>query len=263
MNELVPLFEMAGVLAFVAVGVFTRIGAALFLVPGLGERAVPVRLRLGAALALAVLLAPLIAPLVERSPATVSALAGMILAEAAVGLVIGLAFRLLVMTLQTAGSVAAQNLSISQMFGAGVAPEPEPTIATLLGMGGIVLALMAGLHVHLVAALAGLYQTLPFGQMPGSGELAEWSIARVAETFALGLSLALPFIAIAFAYNLALGALSRAMPQLLVALVGAPLLIGLGLVVLYLSVPEIFARWGAVLARVLADPLGGLAGGLR
>ncbi|MCH8169220.1 MAG: flagellar biosynthetic protein FliR [Proteobacteria bacterium] len=261
MNELAPLFEMAGNLAFVAVGVFTRIGAALFLVPGIGERAVPVRLRLGAALALAVLLAPLIAPLVEHSPATVSALVGVILAEAAVGLIIGLAFRLLVMTLQTAGSLAAQNLSISQMFGAGVAPEPEPTIATLLGMGGIVLALMAGLHVHLVAALAGLYQTLPFGEMPGAGELAEWSTARVAETFALGLSLALPFIAIAFAYNLALGALSRAMPQLLVSLIGAPLLIGLGLIVLYLSMPEIFARWGAVLGRVLADPLGGLLGG--
>ena len=160
--------------------------------------------------------------------------------------------------LEIAGTVAAQNLSIAQMFGAGVAPEPEPTIATLLAMGGIVLALAAGLHVHLVAALAGLYQTLPFGQMPGAGDLAEWSTTRVSETFALGLSLALPFIAIAFAYNLALGALSRAMPQLLVSLIGAPLLIGLGLIVLYLSMPEIFARWGAVLGRVLADPLGGL-----
>ena len=258
MSELASLFEIAGILAFVTVGVFTRIGAALFLVPGIGERAVPIRLRLGAALALAVLLAPMIAPLVDRSPATASALAGVILAEAAAGLVIGLAFRLLVIALQIAGSVAAQSLSIAQMFGAGVAPEPEPTIATLLGMGGIVLALAAGLHVHLVAALAGLYRTLPFGEMPASGDLAEWSVARVAEVFALGLSMALPFIAIAFAYNLALGALSRAMPQLLVALVGAPLLIGLGLIVLYLSLPEIFARWEVVLAQVLADPLGGL-----
>ena len=54
MSNLAPLFEMIGVLAFVAVGVFARVGAALFLVPGIGERAVPVRLRLGAALALTV-----------------------------------------------------------------------------------------------------------------------------------------------------------------------------------------------------------------
>jgi len=260
MTVLAPLFEMAGILAFVAAGVFTRIGAALFLMPGLGERAVPVRIRLAAALALALLLAPIVAPMVERSPDTVAVLGRVLLAEAAAGLVIGLAFRLLVVALQVAGAVAAQNLSISQMFGAGVAPEPEPTIATLLGMGGIVLALVAGLHVHLVAGLAGLYRTLPFGEIPGSGALAEWSTARVAEVFAFGLSLALPFIAVGFAYNLALGALSRAMPQLLVALVGVPLLIGLGLITLYLSVPDIFARWGAALGHVLADPLGGLTG---
>lgn len=257
LDALTSLLEMAETLSFVSVGVFTRIGAALFLVPGVGERAVPVRLRLAVALALAVLLAPMVAPTVGRSPATISALAGAILAEAMVGLLIGLAFRLLVIALQIAGSVAAQNLSISQMFGAGVAPEPEPTLATLLGMGGIVLALVAGLHVQLVAALVGLYRVMPFGEIPGGGEMAQWSTARVSEVFALGVSLALPIVAIGFAYNLALGALSRAMPQLLVALVGAPLLILLGLIVLYISVSEMFARWGAVLATVLADPLGG------
>jgi flagellar biosynthetic protein FliR len=258
LSILTPLFEMAGILAFVAVGVFTRIGAALFLVPGLGERAVPMRVRLGAALALTLVLAPIIAPMADQSPPTSSALAWLMLAEAASGLVIGLAFRLLIIALQIAGSIAAQNLSISQMFGAGVAPEPEPTIATLLGMGGVVLALVAGLHVRLIVSLADLYQVLPFGVMPGGSALAEWSTARVSEVFALGLSLALPFIAIGFAYNLALGALSRAMPQLLVALVGVPLLIGLGLAVLWLSIPEIFARWGDALQHVLADPLGGL-----
>ena len=106
--------------------------------------------------------------------------------------------------------------------------------------------------------MAGLYRVLPFGLIPEGAELAEWTTARVSEVFSLGLSLALPFVAIGFAYNLALGALSRAMPQLLVALVGAPLLIGLGLIVLYISLPEMLARWGVVLANVLADPLGGL-----
>lgn len=255
---MVPLIEMAEALSFVAVGVFTRVGAALFLVPGFGERAVPVRVRLGAALVLAALLVPMVAPTVVNPPATASGLAKMIFAEALAGLIIGLSFRLLVIALQICGSVAAQNLSISQMFGAGVAPEPEPTITTLLGMAGIVLALVAGLHVHLVAALAGLYRVLPFGLSPDAGELAEWTTARVSEVFSLGLSLALPFIAIGFAYNLALGALSRAMPQLLVALVGAPLLIGLGLIVLYISLPEMFVRWGSTLTHVLADPLGGL-----
>lgn len=258
MDALAPLFELAGLVMFVAVGVFVRVGAALFLVPGLGERAVPLRLRLAAALALTLILAPLVAPMAGAAPETPAGLVRVLLAEAAAGLVIGLAFRMLVLALQIAGAIAAQNVSVAQMFGAGVAPDPEPTIATMLAMGGIVLALQAGLHVYLVAALAGLYGPLPFGELPLAGALAEWATERVAEVFAFGLSLALPFVAVAFAYNLALGALNRAMPQLLVALVGAPLLIGLGMLTLYLTLPEVFARWGAALAAVLADPLGGL-----
>jgi flagellar biosynthetic protein FliR len=258
MEALEPLFEKAGLVAFVAMGVFARIGAALFLVPGLGERSVPVRVRLGAAFALALILAPLVAPVAGPAPEGTAGLVRILLAEAAAGLVIGLAFRLLVVALQVAGSIAAQNVSVAQMFGAGLAPEPEPTIATFLALGGIVLALQAGLHVQLVAALAGLYGPLPFGELPLAGDLAAWSVARVSEVFAFGLSLALPFVAVAFAYNLALGALNLAMPQLLVALVGAPLLIGLGMLVLYLALPEILARWAAALAGVFADPLGGI-----
>lgn len=252
---LAEIFLETGELAFVAMGVFSRIGAALFIVPGLGERAVPVRVRLTAALTLTILLAPIISPLVPQSPETPEELFLMIAAEAAAGLVIGLGFRLLIFALQIAGTIAAQHMTISHMFGSGVAPEPEPTISTLLGMAGITLALMAGLHIHLVVALADLYQVLPFAALLPGADLAEWGVARVAETFSLGLSLALPFVVVAFAYNVMLGALSRAMPQVLVALVGVPLLVGLGMATLWLSIPEIFARWSEVMLEVFANPL--------
>ncbi|MEL7346721.1 MAG: flagellar biosynthetic protein FliR, partial [Pseudomonadota bacterium] len=73
-----------------------------------------------------------------------------------------------------------------------------------------------------------------------------------------GVGLAMPFVIVGFAYNVVLGALSRAMPQLLLTLVGVPLLVGLGLGTLWFSIPEIYARWGEALVRVLVDPLGGL-----
>ena len=133
---------------------------------GAPDRWVPTARQEDAA-ALALLLAPIIAPMVEHSPDTVAALGLAILAEAVAGLIIGLAFRLLIFAMQIAGAVAAQHLSISHMFGAGLAPEPEPTIATLLALAGIVLALNAGLHVHLVAGLAGLYRTLRLGELVG------------------------------------------------------------------------------------------------
>lgn len=256
--------DLARILALVegslltVAGVFTRVAAVAFLLPGLGERGLALRLRLGAALALTLLLAPMVGPLVPLTPGTVPGVAAMLAAEATAGLTIGLAFRLLIFALQTAGMVAAYHMSITHLFGAGVSQEPEPTIATLLGMGGVVLALQTGLHVAAVSALAELYGVLPFGRFPEPADLGLWSVERVSEVFALGLSLALPFVAVGFAYNLALGALSRAMPQLLVALVGVPLLVFLGMLTLWLALPAIFRRWAEALAGVFADPLGGL-----
>lgn len=242
----------------VAMAVFARVGAAVFMVPGLAERAVPVRVRLIAALGITTILSPLIAPLVDQAPATPVALAVLLMSEASIGLIIGFAFRLLIFALQTAGMIIAQHISIAQMFGAGIAPEPEPTISTLLSMGGVVLMMMAGLHVQLVTVLVGLYEVFPFGTFPLGPDVSEWAVSRVSETFALGVTLAAPFVAIGFTYNLALGALNRAMPQLLVALVGAPFLIWMGLVVLYHVIPGMFSRWDEALINVFLNPLAGL-----
>ncbi|MDT8344396.1 MAG: flagellar biosynthetic protein FliR [Thermohalobaculum sp.] len=255
-EPLAAIVATAQGLVLLHAGVFARVAAALAILPGIGERAVPMRVKLGLALGVTFLLAPMVREVAGSPPATPLALVAVIGAEAAAGLVIGFAFRVMVIALQIAGTVAAQNVGIAQLFG-GVAAESEPSIATLLMLGGIVLAMAAGLHVAVVAALADLYDVLPFGRPPSAAELADWGVGRVASAFSLAISLALPFVAVGFAYNLALGALSRAMPQLLVALVGAPLLVALGLGTLWLAVPELMARWGEALHPVFAAPLGG------
>lgn len=260
---------LAPAAVLLAAAVFTRVAAALAVLPGLGEAAVPLRVRLGLAVAMTALLLPALwpalLPVVDAARAEAGGAAGLfvlalIAAEAAAGLLIGLAFRFTVFALQIAGTIAAQSITISHVFGNPATAQAEPSIASLLSMGGIALALIAGLHVEVVAALAALYAVLPMGAWPATGDAAGWTVARSAEAFALGVGLATPFVLVGFAYNLALGALSRAMPQLLLTLVGVPLLVGLGLLTLWLSVPELFARWSEALARVFADPLGGFLG---
>ncbi len=254
-GELARMIAMVHESLFVAFGVFTRIGAAMMLLPGMGERGLSVRVRLSAALAVAVLLMPMIRAMGPFQPDSAVDLAVMLAAEAAAGLIIGLAFRYLIFALQIAGMAAAQHLSVAQMFGSGIAPEPEPTIATLLSFGGIVLALMAGLHVHFVTIIVEFYGVFPFGTFPDAAPLGDWITGQVSATFALGITLAAPFVAIGFLYNLALGALNRAMPQLLVALVGVPFLVWIGMVILYLVLPGVYAEWDRYLANALINPL--------
>ena len=257
-EALVPWLDAASGLMLAAAGVFARIGAALFLLPGIGERAVPVRVRLGAAFAIAMVLAPIVEPLAEGVPDTAAGVGAMLVAEAVAGLLIGFAFRILVYILQIAGTVAGQNLSLAQMFGSGVAPEPEPTIATLLTLGGIALMLSAGLHVEFIAAMVRLYEVLPFGRMPVAGDAAEGTVSRVATGFSIAIGLAAPFLVIGFIYNLSLGALNRAMPQLMVSFVGVPALVWLGIMALFVTAPAISGAWGLQVSAVFADPFWGL-----
>jgi flagellar biosynthetic protein FliR len=249
--ELLDLTE-AGLAGFILV--FVRIGAVVLLLPGFGERMIPVRVRLGIAIAFSMVVWPMIAPGLA-APDPGRPFLAMLIIEAGIGLMLGLAIRLLVIALQLAGSVAAQSTSLAQIFGAGAAPDPMPAIGNILMLAGITLAVASGLHVKAAIAMARSYEILPMGLPIPASDVAAWGTARVAQAFALGFSLAAPFVIAAFAYNLALGAINRAMPQLMVAFIGAPAITAGGLLILMLASPVLLHFWGRRLDLTLADPL--------
>ena len=221
MEGLAALLEMteAGLAGFILV--FVRVGAIAALLPGFGEQAIPARVRLGVAFAFALVVWPMVAPgLVTPDPAR--PFAAMLLVETSIGLMLGIAIRLMVMVLQLAGAIAAQSTALAQIFGAGVTPDPMPAIGNILMLAGVTLAVVSGLHVKAALAMARSYEILPMGLPVPAADVARWGTARVAQAFALGFSLAAPFVIMGFAYNVALGAINRAMPQLMVAFVGAP-----------------------------------------
>ena len=161
----------------------------------------------------------------------------------------------MVIALQLAGSIAAQSTALAQIFGAGATPDPMPAIGNILMLAGITLAVASGLHVKAAVAMARSYEILPMGLPVPAADVAAWGTARVAQAFALGFSLAAPFVIAAFAYNLALGAINRAMPQLMVAFIGAPAITAGGLLILMLAAPVILHFWSGRLDLTLADPL--------
>lgn len=249
--ELLDLTE-AGLAGFILV--FVRVGAIAALLPGFGEQAIPARVRLGVAVAFALVVWPMVAPgLAAPNPGR--PFAAMLVVEASIGLMLGIAIRLMVLALQLAGSIAAQSTALAQIFGSGVTPDPMPAIGNILLLAGVTLAVASGLHVKAALAMARSYEILPMGLPVPAADVARWGTARVAQSFALGFSLAAPFVIMGFAYNVALGAINRAMPQLMVAFIGAPAITAAGLLILMLATPVILHFWGLRLDRLLADPL--------
>jgi len=255
MNDLIGLIlEYQGIAANQAEGValiFLRVGAAMASLPAFGEQAVPGRIKLALTLMFTAAIAPAILPQLEGVALTEG-----FAPEVLIGLVLGLVIRFFVLALMMAGTIAANATSLSQLFPSGA--EPQPAISKLLVMGGLALAVQNDLHLRLVSFLILSYDLLPGGRWPSSGLVADWGVAQVSRSFSLAFMIAMPFVIASLLYNVALGVINRAMPQLMVSFVGAPALSLGGLVLLAFVTPLALAVWLQAFNMFLAAPAGAI-----
>jgi flagellar biosynthetic protein FliR len=235
--------------------VFLRVGAATALMPAFGERAVPGRVKLGLAIAFTMATAPLVSTGFDQN--IPPDFGRYIVTETLSGLVIGIGLRLFVLALQTAGAIAANATSLSQILG-GAAADPLPAISYILVVAGLALATLAGLHIRAVEMFVSSYEMLPVGVFPDARSLSGWGVAQTARAFANAFVLAAPFLCVSVIYNLTLGVINKAMPQLMVAFVGAPVITAGGLLLLLLTAPTILSIWVNALDSYLANPFGAL-----
>ena len=248
--EILSFSEPTIVSAFI---VLMRVGAVSALLPGFGEQNIPMRLRLLVALAFTAIVWPVVAPGIDVSVKTMPML---MLIESAIGVLIGISIRLIVMALQLAGSIAAQSTSIAQVAGSGATPDPMPAIGNILVMTGLTLVLALGLHIKAAMAMIASYDIMPGGFFPIGSDIAKWGTAHTSSAFALAISLSAPFIVASFAYNIGLGAINRAMPSLMVSFIGAPAITAGAILMLLLASPVLLEYWNIHMDLVLANPLG-------
>lgn len=251
-QALAPLAGIAPDVIHHAFVVFLRVGAMLALVPAFGEAMVPARIRLVLALSFTAITLGAIAP--PAAPLTDIPIS-LWLREVVVGLAIGIALRLTILALLTAAAAIAQAVALSQLFGAPVG-EPSPAIGNLATTAALALAVSMGLHVRLSELLIRSYTAIPIDRnFDLAPFLASWSIAAVARSFALGLSLAAPFVVGALLFNLALGIANRALAALPVSTIATPAQILAGMLALAALMPMALSLWSEYLLAVLSDPL--------
>lgn len=229
--------------------VFLRVGAVLSLMPAFGEQVVPQRVRLILALAFTSIVCPAVFDHISVTTGMLRPAA----IEVLVGLAIGISLRMFIIALQMAAAIIAQVTSLSQLFG-GATPEPQPAIGNLLTVASLALAVLTGLHVKAASLFILTYQILPAGRLPNTADMADWGLRQIANALVLAFSLAAPFVIGSVIYNVALGVISKAMPQLAVSLVGAPILTLGALVLMAIVVPLMLSVWLGGFDAFLAAP---------
>ena len=226
--------------AFAFALVLSRCGAAMALLPGLGESELPAVVRAGLTLALVVLILPGVGqvPLSDGWETAV-----MVGAELLTGLMIGWLARSVTIALPIAGQI------ISFMAGLSNVISPDPVLGQssafmrLFSLVMPVLVLKTGLWALPVAALLGSYRLVGPGHFLPVADGTEAALAAVASAFGLALQLAAPFVVASTIWQVALGLMSRLVPQLQVFFAAVPGQILGGLALLALVSAGLIGVW--------------------
>lgn len=257
MDQLAALLFLGQDMLWSGFVVLLRVGAMIAVLPVFGEQTIPVRIRLALAFAFCMIVTPALAPQISSPPTDVIQIIPLLIPEAITGLFFGLFLRFFVLALQIAGSIAAQSTSLSQIFGGSAGSDPQPAMGHVLVISGLALAAMMGLHVTFASYILATYDIVPIGVFVDTTVVADVGVIAVSRTFSLGFVLAGPFVIASLIYNVTLGVINRAMPQLMVSFVGAPAITAGGLLLLFLTAPLMLSIWIDRFSAVVMNPAGG------
>jgi flagellar biosynthetic protein FliR len=220
--------------------IVARLSFIIFFMPGIGEQTIPLQLRVMILLALAAMFS--ISGFVVPPPTeSFASYAGVLATEVAIGFSLGVVLRVTIWMLSIAGTVISQSIGLSQLLGIALEHEQQTMTANLLSMAGAALLLSADFHIKAIASLLRLYTDVPIGALEAMNQ--DMLVQAFLSAFGLAIMLAWPFVAVNLLYNICLGFINKALPSLMVAFVGAPLMIGAGVILLALSIMGMLVVW--------------------
>jgi flagellar biosynthetic protein FliR len=201
--------------------VVSRLGAMIMFQPMFGALSVPMKLRALFVFGLAALVTPLIETNVQL-PDTPGGLALALGSEALLGFLIGLVLRLCFLGLQMGGQLVAQESGLA--FGQVADPstgDQQSVLATFYLQMGAVIYLIVGGHRIVVAACLDSFRSIPLLAAGGTHLIgAELVVDALAVGAQVAVQVAAPAILTLFLVHIALGFVSRTVPQINIATVG-------------------------------------------
>jgi len=218
--------------------IFMRMTGLFILSPVFGERNVPAYIKIGMSFFMAVILLNVM-PL-ERIDLADNILlyALMLVKELLIGLSIGYITTLAFSAILVAGQIADFQIG----FGMVNVFDPMSNISVPI-VGNLVnivaLLLFFGMNAHhvLISILFNSYKALPIGKFSFEPEIFWYILAVFTQTFIWGIELAIPLIAVLLLTEIMLAILSRALPQMNVFVMGMPIRLIIGLIMLMLMLP--------------------------
>jgi flagellar biosynthesis protein FliR len=218
--------------------VFSRVVAIILFAPILGSAQVPPRLKVGLALGFSLLIFPMVKSQSLPEPLGVFDFAIHLATDAAIGLAISFAVRLIFTAVQLAGTV------VDFQMGFGVVNVIDPqtqaqvsVTAQFNNILAILIFLAADAHHFIIGAVVQSFELINPALVDFSDVTPEFILKIFVSMFLVAIKISAPIMAILFFLSVGLGLVARTVPQMNVFIVGFPLQIGVGLVMVGLFLP--------------------------
>jgi len=215
-----------------------RVMALIMTAPILSEKSIPKRVKIGLGMLITFVIAPTLPPV--NIPIFSPQAVWLALQQVLIGVAIGFTMQLAFAAIRTAGELIGlqMGLSFATFFDPG-SHLNMPVLARVIDMLAMLLCLTFNGHLWLISMLVDTFHTLPIGGNPVNSN-AFLALTRAARLiFINGLMLALPVITLLLTVNLSLGLLNRMAPQLSVFVIGFPITLTVGLILMGLLMPLI------------------------
>ncbi|MFQ3548298.1 MAG: flagellar biosynthetic protein FliR [Armatimonadota bacterium] len=243
-------FGIHGITAFILVlartaGIFTT-------APIFGNANVPKMVRIPFAVALAFVYLPM-ARYSEVSLELMPFLI-VVLKEVLLGIVLGFIVEMMFAAIQSAGSLIDIQIGfgLANVFDP-VSKQQSGVIARFYFLVSVLVFLLANGHHLLIMGLADSYRAIPLGTLSITTQAAWGTLDIFMQFFMAGLKLGAPIVGAIFLTDVALGILSRTVPQLNVFIVGFPAKLAVGLFTIAASMPIAIAIMIRMFQALRAD----------
>jgi flagellar biosynthesis protein FliR len=255
MQSLLQDIIVGHVFAFLLI--FTRLGVALMIMPGIGDSFVSPQIRLLFALAMSFVLTPFLAPALPAMPAQGVAIVVLLVSEAFIGIFLGTIMRIMVGALDTAGMVVSIQAGFSNalVFNPMTATQGS-VVGALYSVLGVTLLFMTNLHHYMLATVVDTYQIFPAnGSLLDMESVTEVIKRTVSLSFKVGIGIATPFLIVATLVQVGFGLLGRLMPQVQIFFLALPMQILLSLVMLTMVLSTGILYWLSNFERAVSGAI--------
>ncbi|OGW41748.1 MAG: flagellar biosynthetic protein FliR [Nitrospirae bacterium RBG_16_43_11] len=218
--------------------IFVRTASMIFFIPFLGARNVPRVFKIGLALLISLILISIVKIDATIISADLLTLTAGIAGEIIIGFTIGLISKLVFSAMEMAGEIIGFQMGFSIV---NVIDPQTSTHVPIIGQFHTILATLIFLTInahHLfIAAIAESFTLVPPMRLALTNQMFAGIMTLSRDIFVLAIRIGAPVIVALFITNIALAIVSKTMPQMNVMMVGFPITIAGGLLIMVLSLP--------------------------